>query len=336
MKIRRRRSARGPRADWRSLHERRPPLAGQSWFRGGRRRARREVDAGRRWRRLLAAALAAAEMALLGLLLFGPLFQVRDVQVRGTQRLSADQVLAVASLGKGGSIFAVDPGAVERRLGSSPWIRTASVTAGLPGTVTIQVEEWRPVAVYQPGGGQPWYLSDQAIALGPVRQGADKRGLLDVRGPGGRAPSPGQQLLDAKLLVALVNIQRALPEILGQEVRSFQVDSCGNLTMTAGRGWRAQFGRVLTPEEFATLKEKVAALKAASSKVNYDNPDLDYVNVMNPTQVAVMTKSAERSLSASPRPRATPTPGQPSSPATGPVVIAPTPGAPVTTVPTCQ
>src|SRR5207237_6174214 len=146
----------------------------------------------------------------------------------------------------------------------------------------------------------------------------------DVKGLGAKAPSPGQQVLDVKLLVALVNIQKALPDILGQDVRSFQVDSCGNLTMVAGRGWRALFGRVLTPEEFASLKDKVAALKAVSAKVNYNDPDLDYVNVMNPTQVAVMTKSAERAHSTPARPTPTPRPSAlPAGPDT--VVITPAP-----------
>jgi hypothetical protein len=302
------------------------------------------VDGGRRWRRVLAAGVGLLEIALICALLLGPLFKVREVGVRGTHSLRADQVLALADVGSSGSIFAVDPGAVERRLGASPWIRTASVSAGLPDRVTIQVEEWRPAAVYQPGGGRPWYLSDQAIALGPVEQGADTGGLVAVKGPSGKPPTPGRQVLDVKLLVALANIQRALPDILGQQVSSFQLDSCGNLTMIAGRGWKAQFGRVLTPEEFASLKNKVAALKAVSARVNYDNPDLDYVNVMNPGQVAVMTKSAERSLSAAarasptPAPASTPSPGpSPSSTApAGPVVITPTPGGPIATVPVCQ
>jgi hypothetical protein len=302
------------------------------------------VDGGRRWRRVLAAGVGLLEIALICALLLGPLFKVREVGVRGTHSLSSDQVLALADVGSSGSIFAVDPGAVERRLGASPWIRTASVSAGLPDRVTIQVEEWRPAAVYQPGGGRPWYLSDQAIALGPVEQGADTGGLVAVKGPSGKPPTPGRQVLDVKLLVALANIQRALPDILGQQVSSFQLDSCGNLTMIAGRGWKAQFGRVLTPEEFASLKNKVAALKAVSARVNYDNPDLDYVNVMNPGQVAVMTKSAERSLSAAarasptPAPASTPSPGpSPSSTApAGPVVITPTPGGPIATVPVCQ
>ena len=305
MKIRRRRSARGSRPDWRSLHERRAPLTGQSWFRGSRRRVRREVDTGQRSRRLLAVVGAAGEVALLGLLLFGPLLPVRGVEVRGNHRLAAAEVVAAAGLRAPGSIFALDPGAAERRLESSPWIRTASVSTRLPAGVTIRIEEWQPVAVYQPGTGSPWYLSDQAVALGPVVSGADQDGLLDVKGPSGRAPSPGQQVLDERLLVALVNIQRALPDILGQDGRSFQVDSCGNPTMSAGRGWKAQFGRVLTPEEFASLKDKVAALKAVSARVNFDSPDLDYVNVMNPTQVAVMTRSAERALAQASRPSPT-------------------------------
>jgi POTRA domain, FtsQ-type len=300
------------------------------------------VDGGRRWRRVLAVGVGVLEIALIGALLLGPLFKVREVGVRGTHSLTSDQVLALADVGSSGSIFAVDPGAVERRLGASPWIRTASVSAGLPDQVTIQVEEWRPAAVYQPGGGRSWYLSDQAIALGPVEQGADTAGLVQVKGPSGRPPTPGRQVLDVKLLVALANIQRALPDILGQQVSSFQLDSCGNLTMVAGRGWKAQFGRVLTPEEFASLKDKVAALKAVSARVNYDNPDLDYVNVMNPGQVAVMTRSAERSLSAAARPSPTPAPASKPAPspsptaASGPVVITPTPGGPITTVPACQ
>ena len=45
---------------------------------------------------------------------------------------------------------------------------------------------------------------------------------------------------------------------------------------------------MLTPEEFAALRDKVAALKAvAAGGVDFDSPRLVYVNVMNPTAVAV-------------------------------------------------
>jgi hypothetical protein len=110
-----------------------------------------------------------------------------------------------------------------------------------------------------------------------------------------------------------VNIQRSLPDIIGQEVQSFTIDSCGNLTMSARTGWKAQFGRVITPEELATLKDKVAALKAlAASGVDFNS--VQYVNLMNPYAVAVPTRGPTA------RPgRASPSP----SPSAVPQVISP-------------
>jgi cell division septal protein FtsQ len=323
------------------MHERRPTPSRPP---SPRRRPRpSDVDPGRRWRRALATCLAIAELGLLGLLLLGPYFRVQQVRVEGSRRVPAGQVAALAGLGSA-SLFAVDPGVVAARVGASPWIRTASAGTSLPHGVTIRVEEWQPVAAYQPGSGRPWYLSDQAVALGPEGGGGrDPAGLVQVQGPAQKPIRQGQQVLDARLLVALVNIQRDLPDVIGQDVRSFQLDSCGNLTMVAGRGWKAQFGRVLTPEEFASLRQKVAALKAVSAKVNYNSPDLDYVNVMNPTQVAVKNRSSERALAAasprpsvSPSPAASPTGAPAASPAPSPVVVAPSPQGPVPSVPPCR
>jgi hypothetical protein len=74
-------------------------------------------------------------------------------------------------------------------------------------------------------------------------------------------------------------------------VARFIFDSCGDLTLVSKRGWKVYFGRVLTPEEFATLRDKLTALKAIAGTtkggVDYNSADLDYVNVMNPSEPAV-------------------------------------------------
>jgi cell division septal protein FtsQ len=269
----------------------------------------------RRGRRVAALALAGVELAGVVVLLVVPAFQVRHVDVSGNRRLSADQVVAAAGLSQPGPVFLVDPGAVERRLEASTWIRAASVGPALPDRVSISVDEWRPVAVYRAGGGPAWYLSDQAVALGPAT-GDDAQSLLDVRGPARPEARQGRQALDRPLLVALVNIQRALPGLVGQEVQSFAIDGCGNLTLTARPGWQAQFGRVNTPEELASLRDKVAALKAlaAAGDVDLGSADLQYVNVMNPAAVAVKEKdrparpSGRAAASPAPTPSASPTP----------------------------
>ena len=190
----------------------------------------------------------------------------------------------------------------------------ATVIPQLPGNVLIEISEWQPVAVYHAGANTPLFLmSDQAVILASAPSAA---GLVDVQGPSGADPKVGQKPIEQVLLTAIVNMQRGFPALLGQQVSGFIFDSCGNLTLIAKRGWKVYFGRVLTPEEFVTLRDKLAALKAIQGKgnVNYNSADLEYVNVMNPTEPAVGFHSTHPP-SPSPSPGATPRPSPSPSPA---------------------
>ena len=148
-----------------------------------------------------------------------------------------------------------------------------------------------------------YLLSSQAVVLGPTTTSA---GLVEIQGPAGKDPRVGDRALDPQLLTALVNMQRAMPTLIGQDVATFIFDSCGDLTLVAKRGWKVYFGRVLTPEEFAVLRDKLTALKAiaGNGNVDYSSTDLAYVNVMNPSEPAVGYKSREPA----PSPGATPSP----------------------------
>jgi cell division protein FtsQ len=294
-----------------------PPLTGHratSRQPRGPRRPRRfgslDERSRRRARRIASLLLAAGWLAGLLALMLAPAFHVRRVDVIGNRRLTADQVVAAAGLRHPGSVFQVDPGTLEHRVTGLTWVRAAWVTPELPDRVSIRVDEWQPVAVYRAGGGQPWYLSDQAVALGPAG-GGDSAALLGIDGPAQPAPRTGRAPLDRALLTALVNIQRGLPNLIGQEVQSFTIDACGSLTLNARRGWKAQFGRALTPEELRTLKDKVAALRslAVSGSVDYNSAGLQYVNVMNPKVVAV----PDRSPTARPARASPPAPPPPTS-----------------------
>jgi hypothetical protein len=156
-------------------------------------------------------------------------------------------------------------------------------------------------------------MSDQAAILGSA---ASTSGLVDVQGPSGAEPRVGERPIDQALLTAIVNMQRIFPVLLGQQVAGFIFDSCGDLTLVSKRGWKVYFGRVLTPEEFKTLADKVAALKAISGhgNVNYNSADLEYVNVMNPAEPAVGFHSSLHPPSPTPSPGATPRPSPSPSP----------------------
>lgn len=301
---------------WRRDLEASEPLKGQLWTRS--EKSLREPDV--HWfRRVLAMTIAVAQAALLAWLWFGPALAVRTVDVAGAQHLSSAQVAAAAGLAGGASVLSVDAEADRQRLLNETWVQAATVVPQLPGNVLVRITEWQPVAIYHSGANPTLFLlSDQAVVLAPAPSSA---GLVDVQGPSGSDPKVGQRPIEQVLLTALVNMQRGFPALLGQQVSGFIVDSCGNLTLIAKRGWKVYFGRVLTPEEFVTLRDKVAALKAIQGRgnVNYNSTDLEYVNVMNPTEPAVGYHSRLEPPTPSPSPGATPRPRPSPTPTPAPV-----------------
>ncbi len=284
----------GRRPRWRSLHVAvsAPAAVEDARPTRGSRRAVTPVESSqRRSRRLASLGLAVLLAAALVALLVAPLFRIHEVTISGNTRLTDAEIMAAADLGKPVSVFVLDASAAEARLARLTWVRSASVSPQLPDRIDVRIEEWQPVALYRPGPGAPYVLSDQAITLGPAVS-SDMSGLPEIDGPPQPELKPGKTAIDRRLLTALVNIERSLPGLIGQEVQTFTLDSCGNLTLNARRGWKAQFGRMLTPEEFASLKDKVAALKslAAAGTVNFESGDLQYVNLMNATLAAVKEK----------------------------------------------
>ena len=282
-----------------------------------------------RWR-LLALASAALAAALVVLLCMNPMFRVRQVEVVGANRVGGTQVVAAAGVQTGTSIFLVNSQDITRRLDGQVWVRTSSVVTALPGTVRITVDEWLPVAVYTPHERSAVYLSAQGTILGS----AGAHGSLPLIDGPDTGTAPGHLAVDQRLLRPLVNIQQGLPGMLGQPVNHFQLDRCWDLTMYAGSGWRAMFGRMLTPSDYATLQGKVAALRSVAGDVNFKDPTV-YVNLENPSEVTIgHGQDVKPTPTPTPTPSPTPTPKATATPTPGPVsAVTPTPKATPSTSP---
>jgi cell division protein FtsQ len=263
------------------------PIAGQVWTRTSLKRTK-ELAAWRRWR-LLAGVAALAELGTLIWLVAAPAFQVHYVEVTGTRHLHPAEVVALAGLEKPGSVFGVDPASARRRLSATPWVRSAEVMPQLPDRVLVRVDEWVPVATYRAGPGTAYFLSDQGTVLG---EAPGARGAVEILGPSQPEPRLGRAVMDLQLLTALVNIERGFPSQYGQEVARFRTDCSGNVVLETRRGWKVYFGRVITIEEFNALRPKLAALKAVQAREDFNSPDLEYVNLMDPSLPAVKRRSA--------------------------------------------
>ncbi len=172
----RRRSSVLPRAPWPNGLERTEPLRGQLWTRS--ERALREPDV--HWaRKVIAAAAAGIEIALLVYLWFGPALTLHNVQVIGARHMTSSQIAHAAGLSGDGSVISVDGEMAKQHLLNQVWIRSAKVMPQLPGTVLVQVSEWEPVASYHAGPSTKLYLlSSQAIVLGTTTSSATLRDKL--------------------------------------------------------------------------------------------------------------------------------------------------------------
>jgi cell division protein FtsQ len=86
------------------------------------------------------------------LLLGAPVLQVSRISMRGNERLSSGEVLALVDGLRGTNILTVDLAAWQGRLLASPWVEEAHLRRLLPSRIDIAVRERRPIGVGRLGG----------------------------------------------------------------------------------------------------------------------------------------------------------------------------------------
>jgi cell division septal protein FtsQ len=74
-------------------------------------------------------------------------FSVREIQVRGGDKVSGNEIVAIAGLKQGMNIWKVDPVAIEKRVAKHPWVRRVLVRREFPRRIVIDVEERVPKAI---------------------------------------------------------------------------------------------------------------------------------------------------------------------------------------------
>lgn len=92
------------------------------------------------------------------LVLGAPALQVSRISIRGNERLSTGEVLALVDGLRGANILTVDLAVWQTRLLASPWIEAAHLRRVLPARIDIVLSERHPIGVARLGGAV--YLVD--------------------------------------------------------------------------------------------------------------------------------------------------------------------------------
>ena len=185
-----------------------------------RRFRRAHVKPARRRRnwRALARALAIGG-ALGGALIYGVyrttavaaharVLQIEKITVRGNERLSRGEVLAVLNGLRGQSLVWADLDHWRRQLLASPWVRDAALRRSLPSTIDVVVSERTPIGIGRINADM--YLVDERGVIidqyGPQYADLDLPiidGLSAAPGDGGALTDEGRADLAARVIAAV-------------------------------------------------------------------------------------------------------------------------------------
>ena len=146
-----------------------------------------------------------------------PSLRIAHMTVRGHERLSTGEVLALVDGLRGQNILAVDLEDWQQKLLSSPWVESATIRRVLPSTLEITVYERRPMGIGRIGTAM--YLVDGHGVIvdeyGPAYADID----LPIIDGMATAPHQGSSMVDgprAEFAARVIGALAARPEIADQ------------------------------------------------------------------------------------------------------------------------
>jgi cell division septal protein FtsQ len=95
----------------------------------------------------LSGPLVLAAASLRDFVLENEYFSVREIQVRGGDKISGNEIVTIAGLRQGMSIWKIELAGIEKKIASHPWVRRVSVRREFPSRIIIDVEERTPKAI---------------------------------------------------------------------------------------------------------------------------------------------------------------------------------------------
>jgi cell division septal protein FtsQ len=157
-----------------------------------------------------------AAVSLRDFVLESPYFSVGEIQVRGADKVRGDEVVTMAGLRRGMSIWSIDLANIEKRIGRHPWVRRVFVRREFPRRVIIDVEERTPKAIV--ALRKLYYVDADGVVFKEVGPGENVKFplLTGLRAEQFTAPDPAtrRRIQDAiRLSELMVQRSHSLSEI---------------------------------------------------------------------------------------------------------------------------
>ena len=214
--------------------------------------------------------------------------RVDEILVRGNERLSKGEVLAVMSGLRGESLFSTDLDVWRRRVMRSPWVRDAALRRTLPSTVEVVIFERQPVGIGRINGET--YLVDEGGVV--IDQYGPQYADLDLPIIDGLTASPDDDRASvdaarAELAARFLAAVRGRPDV-ARQVSQIDVADLHNLAVILNGDPAVIY--VGDDQFLQRLHSYVQLAPALRQRV----PDIDYVDLRFDERIYVRPVAASR------------------------------------------
>jgi cell division protein FtsQ len=210
------------------------------------------------------------------------MFHVVAVRVHGTERVPQADLIRLAQIAGGMSLFRIDVERVGMRIMQHPWVREALVRRVYPNELEVIVYERRPTAILESGSGylvdgEGYLLSDAA----PAEAASLPR--LVARLPD--TPSLGERLTDPAIRAGLRLLDQAHDSPYFRDNPITHID-----VMNAERFLiRTRRGKVIVGPSLSSIDKKLRLLPTIDEVLRSRARRAEYVDVSVENQIIVKT-----------------------------------------------
>lgn len=232
-----------------------------------------------RWVILILAVLVAV-----GGLVYGAVFQVREISVQGISALAEDEVIRLSGITLGMNTFAIDDNQVEKNIESNRYLSFVCVDKQLPDKVVIQVKERVPAAAVK-YCGILYTMDNRGMVLEESLNTKADTGLLLVNGLDIHNCRVGTALglNDSKQMLTLTEILIELKVMSGlTQMKELDLSNMDNLFMVSRDGFTVRLGPA--DSLHARLRSMLITLEHLRQE-GYVGGTLDVSTPQNPTYI---------------------------------------------------
>jgi hypothetical protein len=209
-------------------------------------------------------------------------FHVTAVRVYGTERVPQQELMDLAQVQRGVSLWRIDTERVRSRLLRHPWIRDVLVHRLFPNELELIIYERKPSAIVTTHGG--YIVDGEGYILGQLGP-KESSSLPRLITSADHAWAPGQRVTDAGVVAGLRLLAQSQEQTFFRDIGLSHIEVINPERFIL----HTRRGRLVVGGNLATVEEKFAFLSVVEDALRSGVQRIDAIDLTFANQIVVKT-----------------------------------------------